>query len=114
MLRKIEQQLDYLSEARDYISKKKGGDLDQREMVLRDKRKKNRQLMKKQIADQIKKEKDDRAIAKRNKQDMIKVFKGRKDTFRSNKRELKPKEDNEQKQDEETMDMNRYLFEGDY
>ena len=47
--------------------------------------------------------------ARIKKQDEFKIFKGRKEMVRSNKRELKPKEDNEQKMDEETMDMNKYL-----
>jgi hypothetical protein len=33
-------------------------------------------------------------MARIKKQEEFKIFKGRKETFRSNKRELKPKEDN--------------------
>lgn len=109
MLRRIEMQLNHLCEARDDIASKKKKELDDKEAKLHAERRQQR-IEKKKMEEELKKDERQRKNRARiKKQEEFKIFKGRKQVFRSNKVEVKPKEDNEQKLDEETLDRNRYL-----
>lgn len=98
MLRKIEERLLYLLEARRFIeagSKRK--DLDKRETELYQDRKDDKFKKKKAQEDEILQERQRKNELRIKKQHEMKIFKGRKVMARAKKPEVKPKETNDDK-----------------
>ena len=86
--------MDYLAEARDDIKKKKRKELEDKEAKQHAERRKQRIEKKKEVEQNIIDERQRKNMARIKKQEEFKIFKGRKETFRSNRKELKLKVDN--------------------
>lgn len=109
MLRRIEERLDYLLEAKDYIKIKNKADLAVKETELKNKAKEARRNKIKQIENNLLEERNRKIEAREKKQLEFKIFKGRPNIYRSNKIQLQLKNDNEVKIDEEVLDQIKYL-----
>lgn len=110
MLRKIEFKLDYLVEAREYIQNSdKRKDLDAKEQKLHQDRREERIQNKKLEEKRLQEERKEKNMARIRKQDEFKIFKGKKQPFRSNKIKLKQEEEDHQEVNEEVLDQMRYL-----
>ena len=93
ILRKIEQRLNFLSEAREYIAAgDKRKSLDDREKELHIKRKEKNIDRKKALENEIQEERQRKNMERIRKQENFVIFKGRKDMHRARKPDLKPKE----------------------
>lgn len=118
MLRKIENEVWFLADKRDYVAGKPRGtltgnglplDLEGLENKYDKKRKeirKERIIEKEEAQRREKQEKND---AKKLKQQNLVIFKGRPEMQRARKKDLKPKEKNDEKPSQEIMDQLRYL-----
>eukprot|EP00347_Sterkiella_histriomuscorum_P005172 403357620 len=110
MLRKIEQKLNYLAEAKDYIAngnKKKDLDVKEKELHIM---RKEQNIQKTKMREQLIQEERQRKNRERiRKQENFKIFKGRKDMHRARKADLKPKEKTDDTPNQEVIDQIRYL-----
>lgn len=119
MLRKIESELWYFSEKRDYIAGKpkafqqtltaEGVDLDQLDNKIDKKRKETRRLNVQTREDAMRREKQEKNDQKKLKQQNLVIFKGRPEMQRARKKDLKPKKKNDEKPCQEIIDQMRYL-----
>lgn len=119
MLRKIESELWYFSEKREYIAGKPkafqatlnadGLDLEQLENRVDKKRKETRRVNLQNKEDAIRREKQEKNDQKKLKQQNLVIFKGRPEMRRARKKDLKPKQKNDEKPCQEIIDQMRYL-----
>ncbi|CDW84021.1 UNKNOWN [Stylonychia lemnae] len=110
MIRKIEQKLLYLTEARDFIAignKKK--DLEKKEVELHNNRKQERIQKKKIVEEELRLERQKKNMARIKKQEELKIFHGRRETQRAKKEDLRPKEKNDDKPSQVILDQLKYI-----
>jgi len=109
-LKKIESQLNYLSEARDHLARTMGpAKIGQYEVKhrkeRRDERMRHEADEREAWQEARKKEQAEEAELQKN----IELFKGRRDQYRSQKKQFKPKKQKVEKLDPETKDQKEYL-----
>ena len=110
MLRKIEFSANLLIEARDYIElgpKKK--ELEVKEQKLHQDKRERRIQNKKAEDERLRIERDEKNMARIRKQEDFKLFRGKKPAVRSNKIKIKKEQEDKKEDDEEVIDMKRYL-----
>jgi hypothetical protein len=112
MLRKIESELWYLSEMRDYIAarpKQERTDLERLENDQDKLRKERRRKRNQEAEDALIAERERRNEEKKEKQRNLRIFKGHPLMERAKKKELKPKQKKDEKPSQEVIDQLRYL-----
>ena len=118
MLRKIEGELTYMCEKREYLAAKPKGtlmgngqllDLHALESKVDRDRKETKRNLKLEKDRAIQREKEEKNEAKKLKQQNLVIFKGHPEMKRARKKDLKPKQKNDDKPSAEIMDQMRYL-----
>lgn len=109
MLSQLEQKLDLLIEARDFINTKKRKELSEKEKKVEAARKLTNHRKKKMKEVMMMQDKALKNIEKMKKQENVKIFNGHKQQFRSTKDAREKEEDSREEMDEEVMDYIRYV-----